>query len=523
MYRILIADDEPDILEGLEYVINWDEHGIEIAGRVQNGVEALQMISSGNIDLLLTDIRMPKMDGLTLIRQLKLDGSVIRCIILSGYDDFKYIKEAIRLGIENYLLKPVDKDELSTTLLNTIDKIESERNRNISGQQGLNIFKENILYRWLSASLGDDELREKALLAGIDLKFEFYTVAIVRLLNRKGIKQDSSRNQLDASMISAKVICSSTLCCEESQIYVFVSVNGDMVLIFPEHSPTDRAGIKARLERCISIINQTLKLDVFVSIGSTGNSFQQAHVSYESANELQSYSLIQPRNSLIDHDEVIQAVYERQRKLVIDFQSFNRMLIAKQEDDCIRFIDDVFNRLGTIRGLTPKSVQNIAIEILYHLNNTITNSTKGTHMSDDDDISFTDVYSIHTLEELKGWLKLVAGNAIGQLKAGSNNHSPHIQMVLAYIYKNYNKEITIKQLSTQFNISTAYLGQLFKNETGEMFTNYINSIRIEKAKELLSTTNMKASEISELVGYPNTNYFYRIFKKLTGISPTEFR
>lgn len=522
MYRILIADDEPDILEGLEYVINWDEHGIEIIGRAQNGAEALQMLSGNNIDMLLTDIRMPKMDGLSLIRQLKRESRNIRYIILSGYDDFEYMREAVKLGIEDYLLKPVNKDELSMTLLNTIEKIESERTRNIDRQQGMNIFKENILYRWLSGSFREDELKEKAMLAGIDLNSDFYTVAVVRLLHKRNKENCFTNNQIDESSLSAKSICSS-LCGYEYQTIVFGSVNGDIVLIFPQSPAESRTQIKALLERCIKNINQTLGCDVFISVGSTEKGFERAHLSYGSANELQGFSLIQSCNSLVDHEEAARAVYERQRKFVIDFQSFDKLLITRQDTECLKFIDEMFDRLAATMGLTPKFVQNIAVEMLYHMYNVMKNSIKEPRQSVDDDISFSEVYDMHTIDELKGWLKLVAGNAIGCLRAENKNHSPHIQMVLSYIHKNYNKEITMKQLSFQFNISTAYLGQLFKNETGDMFTNYINNIRIEKAKELLSTTNMKASEISELVGYPNANYFYRIFKKLTGISPTEYR
>ena len=130
---------------------------------------------------------------------------------------------------------------------------------------------------------------------------------------------------------------------------------------------------------------------------------------------------------------------------------------------------------------------------------------------------------MNTIDELASWLKLVILQAVSLIRSENDKYSPMIRQILDYIQQNYNKDISIKLLSSSFNINAAYLGQLFKNETGEMLTNYVNGIRIEKAKEMLVNTNLKASEISERVGYPNTNYFYRIFKKITGISPTEYR
>ena len=124
MYSVLLVDDEPSVLTGLRYVIDWDEYGVEIAGTASNGTQALELLRELPVDILITDIQMPQMGGLELLQQVRAQNMDLRCIILTGYDDFKYVKKAAQLGIENYLLKPVSPEELSETLLNTITKIE---------------------------------------------------------------------------------------------------------------------------------------------------------------------------------------------------------------------------------------------------------------------------------------------------------------------------------------------------------------------------------------------------------------
>lgn len=519
MYKILIADDEPDILQGLRCIINWDEHGIEIAGEAENGADALRFITESPVDILLTDIRMPKLDGLSLIQQLKKDGRDIRCIILSGYDDFKYIKEALKLGIENYLLKPVNREELSATLLGTIDKIESERNIKIGRHQGLAIFRENIYYRWIAGSIGEDELKEKAALAGIDLEYEYFTVAILRLLSKKGYESDKP---FDIDLHCVKEICES-VCGSKDSTVVLYGIAGDTVILFRQNDGPNREMLYNIIENCIVGINVRLRYDAFASVGSTQSGFTNAHKSFAFANEMQSYSLIMPENSVVDYDEKTKAASKRQLKFVIDFQSFAGMIAAGQLDECLAFIDDIFARLGLNHEITPGFVQNVAVETLYHIVSTVKTTVTNAKPLEGIEADFNKIYSMHTIDELHRWLKLAIERAIEYLTTARDNYSPHVKLILSYINENYMKELSIKQLSQKFNINSIYLGQLFKSETRELFTNYINKIRVDKAKELLLKTNKNAMEISEIVGYPNANYFYRIFKKITGKSPSEFR
>ena len=524
MYKILIVDDEPHILEGLKHVVNWEEHGIEISAQAHNGVEALEILDKNKVHILLSDIRMPKMDGLELIRRVKQKGWNIRFIILSGHDDFMYIKEAVKLGMENYLLKPVDKEELSRTLLNTIEKIESDLYKNITERQGMNVFRENILNRWVSNRIDENELLEKSPHVNIKLKGNEYTAAIVKVFPHTKASAGESENKQNLADFAVLNICSEMT--QEGELaYVFNDLNGDIVLLFPGNGPgLCKQEILNVLQSCISNINICLKMDIFISVGSRENGYKTAYKSYQTAKELQGYSLIISKNSIVDMDEISKAAMERQEKTDIDFAAFSKMLDTKKTEECTSFIDACFDRMKLIKGITPQFIQNTAIEILYHISNALKNNSRNNMLNKEDlRISFSDVYQISTITELTSWLKLVVQKAVEIMKSDEDKYTPLIKQILSYIKQNYNRDISIKLLSSIFNINSAYLGQLFKNETGEMLTNYINGIRIEKARDMLLHTNLKVSDISEKVGYVNTNYFYRIFKKITGVSPAEYR
>ena len=441
MYRILLVDDEPFILEGLKHIINWDEHGIEIAGQASNGLEAMEILSSTRVDILLTDIRMPKMNGLELIRMAREKDASIHSIVLSGYDDFEYVKEALKLGIENYLLKPVSREELSATLLNTVKKIEKEHHSNINERQGFNIFRENILYRWLSNSIDDAELLEKAQLVNIPLTDEKYAVAILRILCGRRKQADFSASDLNVYSFAVQNICGELA--GDTCAITFIDLNGELVLIFSGTAAEDRTKMPVFFRRCIESINEHLGLDVFISVGSPEKGYQSAYKSYLSAKALQSYSLILPRNLVIYDDEIKMASSRRQAKVKLDFEAFEQLIEKEQQEDCIRFIDESFKKMCITKGTTPSFIQDMAVELLYHMSGVLKRHSKNSLDNNGDlDISFSEVYQMQTIEDLTEWLKMTASKTIELLKSIEGSYSPLIKQVLKYIHANLHSAAT---------------------------------------------------------------------------------
>lgn len=418
MYKMLIADDEPFIVEGLKQILNWQEYGIELTDTASNGIEALEIIKKGGADLLITDIKMPKMNGLELIQSVKELKLNTHFIVLSGYDDFDYLKESIKLGIENYLLKPINCEELEETILNVGNKLEYRNLQDLYLNKDIDIIKNNILYRWVNGSISQNELIERASLLDIPLEYSKYIVCILRLLPNA----DESKDRYDLTQ-KAGEICSKTIKSDNSGI-VFCTPENNIVFIMNDLEESKKLG-----GHCLNNLEDNLNIKCFFTIGSLEHDYSHLSISYFRSLELQQHSILLPANS------------------ILEYYSFMK---------------------NTGKDQTHERLLNMLLEKNESIN-------------------------------------------------------PIIKRIVEYIKTNYFSDICLKTLAIDLNANPNYLGQLFKEETGEYFSDYLNMIRINKAKELLQDIRQNTKDISTAVGYKDVNYFYKTFKKYTGISPSEFR
>ena len=180
MYNVFIVDDEPFIIEGLYDIVDWSSFGMEIVNHAGNGQAALQALSAQPVDILITDISMPIMNGLDLIREARRVQPDLKVIILSGFNEFEYLKEAMQLGIENYLLKPINVEELESTLRNTASKLDQAPAKTSYDAYGIQILKDNILHRWLTGQIATAEFEERSLFMNLTLDGPCYGIAILR-------------------------------------------------------------------------------------------------------------------------------------------------------------------------------------------------------------------------------------------------------------------------------------------------------------------------------------------------------
>ncbi|WP_285229350.1 response regulator [Paenibacillus polymyxa] len=180
MYKVFIVDDEPFIIEGLYDIVDWSSFGMEIVSHAGNGQAALQALTSQPVDILITDISMPLMNGLDLIREARRVKPELKVIILSGFNEFEYLKEGMQLGIENYLLKPINVEELESTLSNTASKLDHTLSPQADDAYGIQILKDNILHRWLTGQIAATEFEERAQFMNLSLDAPDVAVAILR-------------------------------------------------------------------------------------------------------------------------------------------------------------------------------------------------------------------------------------------------------------------------------------------------------------------------------------------------------
>lgn len=517
MYNLLIVDDEPAVLEGILSSLEWEEHGIEIMGAAANGEEALRILSHTHIHIVLTDLRMPVMGGLDLIRQVKETHPGIRFIILSGFDDFDYIKEAIRLGVEDYLLKPLNKDELSSALLTAIEKIENDLHKYIHMMKDVTAFKENLLHRWVTHSISHYEFRERAMLSNIQYSSPEYAVAVVRILDAASLKD------MGLAAFSVWNICDEVMN-SHSPAIVFRNTENDVIFIFyGEQLYAKAQELRRGLQACLDQVSGLLKIKVFMTLGCVIQGYTNVHESYTDAVSLQNYSLILPCNNILSADDISKP-HPHQDALQIDFSVFRNLVTMKRLEEAVTFIEELIAGLGNTGLANLAAAKNTILELLFHLSDVLKNSARrAEELPEDLKNLFSGFDTVRSNLELEQWLKAITCKAIRFLEVKVENTHPLVKQVLDSVHAGYSKDISLKTLSAQYNVNTSYLGQLFKNETGEMFTDYLNNVRIERAKELIAGTPLKMNEIAERVGYTNQGHFFRSFKKLTGLSPAEYK
>lgn len=487
MYKVYLLDDEPFILEGLKYIVDWEDYGFEIIGSANNGEDGLKEILSMDIDLVLTDIMMPKMTGLELIDNLIKLNYHTNFIVLSAFQEFEYAKKAISMGAENYILKPIDSEELEKSIINIKNKLKENESRSKDKE----VVDNNLLLKIITEK--DNEninyIKEKI------KHTNEYRVGIIELKNKEKDIQKVLKQIPD--------IRKYIHCIENKSKAVFIIDSN-----FNDEYIEELTNIKNII---INLINDV----VYISLGKSVKELEDLNISYESAKDISEYKIIYPNISWIKeykekNNEIIQ--------LDMDFEELKKLLINKDFNKVSLYIEDNFNKLKKDDS-NPSKIKSKALEVFLNVYNYINESKLIKNLS----VYLENAISKHTIDEIKLELINMIKFMESKLQNTQESMSPVIIKLLDYIEKNYQKDLNLKEISDSLNINSIYLGQLFQKEIGILFSDYINNFRINKAKDLLVNTSLKASEIGELVGYSNKNYFYRKFKGIVGITPSEWR
>ncbi|GAB6929667.1 response regulator transcription factor [Paenibacillus sp. JCM 10914] len=500
MYKVFIVDDEPFIIEGLYDVVDWSKHDIEVVGHAQNGRQALEKMAVIPVDILITDISMPIMTGLELIEGARQLNPNLRVIILSGFDDFAYLKEGLRLGIENYLLKPINLKELEETILSTTDKMTNAKREMHLDPYDINILRSNILYRWITGRIEAEELDERASLLNLNLDLPFLMVSILR-------SDDESLEMLLHQLME-----------QQERVYYFRDNDGDHVLICMMQDPDIE---KTRAIRELQQIRERCdQAGLCISLGSVQNLGGDYTASYRHAKEAQEYYLVLQQPAYVDYLDVQEKKGESAQAHVLQWPEYARGIAGRDRQVLFLQIDRDFDQLRHTPGMTPTMLKSLAVEMIIRLKLEL-NEIQYAAAPDFVKHTVTRIMDSNSIDDLVTGVKGGVGRLVDSLN--QDVKSPVIQQILLHTQQHYNEDLSLKVLGAEYHIHPVYLGHLFHKETGESFTEYVNKYRIDKAKELLRTTSMKVQDIAKNVGYWETGYFYKQFKKFVGLSPRDFR
>ncbi|MDZ4991862.1 response regulator [Clostridium perfringens] len=502
MYKVMLADDENLILQGLENIIDWEELGLEVVNKASNGQEAIDRFNENPVDIVVTDINMPQVTGLELLKELKKINSDVKFIILSGYDDFSYAKKAIELGVENYILKPIDEEELEKTLRNTISKINQEKEDNKSS-----LSKHNLLIKLIKGKLAEVEIYENKESFYIDLDSRMYSLCIINTRSRYG-NEEMLHNIVD-------VIKENT----QNNFEIIYTLDEELILINSWDEFLNKEAIKKYYNILKERIINEYGIDVFLSVGEPIENLHKISESYKEANNLKKYVLTLGYNKCITIEDV-KDINEQNVNLSGVLDKLNKRIIAKDIDEAEKIIEETVED----KNLTPRNIYDLAVKILFLLDKVVEEfkvekQYSGNSLGEE----IVALCSEDTRENIKTLLCSEVREVIELMHPTTIKYSPVIQQIISYVNENYYEEVSLKTLAQKYHINTSYLGQIFTKEVGCSFSEYLNRTKNMKAKELILNTNMKINDIAKKVGYLDTSYFYRKFKKYYGVCPSTLR
>lgn len=482
---MLLVDDEYMILEGLKKLIPWHQLEIEIVGTAKNGQEALEFVRENEVDLVISDVTMPLLSGIDFIRLAQEEAIYFHFLILSGYQEFDYVKEGLRMGADNYLIKPVDKVELVETLEKTISSIKKEEEQ-VKTQT---VLFDYLVQGWIHDEIDYTELRKRMQSYGHALSDGLYTVFIFQV------------------PIAKEALLVAFFEQQNQRLYYRAADSEEYCLVF--------SGSKEELFLFVEAfkkLNQLHQNEFLIAIGETVEGVTEVASSYNHALH---------RNQIRDFYQVKglepSKLLETTTGLLpqISFVAFNQALSIRDVETIHTEVAHILTLMRE-QGALPDYSRHMIFLIFMDLYRQFETLDEAFYQR-----SFEQIANAQSFEALQKVIEdtLIEVKGVKKERAYSGN----TQHMLEIIMERYAEDLSLKVVADELYLNVMYLGQLFKKETKKSFSQYLNQYRIKEAQNLLVHSDNNINEIAVAVGYTSAGYFYKNFKKICGISPKEFR
>lgn len=511
MINALVVDDEKMTRDVLLKYIPWNDLGIDTVAGAEDGMDALSVASSVNPHIVLTDIRMPKMDGITLAAKLKERFPMCRVIFLSGYSDKEYLKSAIKLKAVSYVEKPIDLEEIRLAIQAAVSELESEKTLN-SG----NIF---FIKRKLCLELIDARTNEKAVqeikTGGFFPTEGKYACHVIK------IYQKDMDELSDTLFVTTQIMKRLNNTLHHQDICCLSSIKGDshIVVIVHVNSMDVYSDFIQMLENfCMAEADQLAGTRIFAGIGPIVDDISLIPDSYRRAVAILQKSFYRSHSGLIEYHHDNSEVYTLDESLL---QQLNEALLAKQKDKAVLIIKRIGCDIKKHENTPPDQIRNIYYKIILMLY----------RIAEDRNIRiFKDEcrFVLDLVTKANSYMEVE--NSIIELFSSlfDNNfnreESDMVEKITAYINENYYRyDLSISTIAKNLFISPSYLCVLYKKETGKTINQYITSVRIQKAKIYLKDPSVKIYEVANKVGFKDSKYFSKVFETAVGMKPKKYR
>lgn len=521
MYRVLIVDDEIISRLGVTNLLNWEAHGFQLVDSVVNGYEAIESMRQQPIDLVITDIKMPVMTGIELMKAAKEEGFKSAFIVLSSFDDYVFVREALKMGALDYILKlDLDAEHMAAVLEKAKEYIRWQSTEKMPThvmdkqmlQSARKDYLKEIIYGQISFDKTYEERREHL---SLKLPYKNYCVLMFKVKDLdKTLNEDGIRQVIEEIL--------------EDYDYAYICETGyeELSIVYNMNAYSEHEQYQTihRLTGRINfIMKQYFNQKVTIYVSQTFGSVEDVPLAYLQVCQTFSLKSFVSDDMLVFYDEVMRNRDYR------DYRSFENYInrfektFQKGSDESVNAImDDLFSYVEKSKYIELGQVRFFMSSLAYITNNYLDKlgyANKLLWKSEEE--KYAMLQGIHRKEDFIHFLLELQENLNAITKDNSDNYI--IRHVIKYLKEHYQEGIVLKDVADQFGVTNTYLSMLFKKETGETLKEYLTGLKIEKAKRLLKETHEQVIEISKEVGYDNEHYFSRMFKQKTGMTPTSYR
>lgn len=529
LYSVLLVDDEEEVFQVIMKKLDWESMGFRIAGYARNGVEALEMAEELQIDVVMTDIKMPYMDGLTFCKKLKELYPRTKIIIFSGFDEFDYAREAIKVEAEEYILKPINSNELREIFERikiNLDK-ELDEKRNIDKlreyyMESLPMLQENYFISLMDGRISKDQIEKYAVDYQVDLEGPYY---IVTILHISAMAADGESERMDPFLMTIavkKLVEEQLFNVWDSKIFIYL---GDILVITQLQDEDSAARFTDMMDKLCRMAKRICNARVTAGIGHLCNQLSQLPMSYQGAKNAVSYRVLYGNTRAINIAEI-----DPQENVDIPWEEPYIQKIFRKikmgEEGPLRNAVEEFAAQMAVSKMSLQKYRLLLMELVTEIFRFIGNN----HINPDDifgeDIDiYNQVLQLESTQALREWLEENCMKMQRQvLYERQDTTKSFVTKAIEYVKEHYgDQDLSIEIICSYLSVSAAYFSTVFKKETGKTFINYLTDYRMDKALELLLEKGEKTYVIAEKVGYSDPNYFSYAFKKQFGRSPSKYK
>ncbi len=530
MFKMIIADDELLVRRGIRNIIPWEKYGIEIVGEASDGEEALEMCRQHKPDILFTDIRMPFLDGLEVARCLTKENMKMKIIFFSGVQDFNYAKTAVDICAEAYILKPLEIEELEEAIKKVTEKLTLEIDRekklrelNEQLNESLGLAREKFLINLvLGVYKSDAEIIEKLNYFNIPFDGEDrFSIAVVKMDDYNLLVKD--KTEADKQILNFAVInIADEIIKEYCKAVSFCKDENEFVILYDTSNFSKEE--QNKIFQNINLgIKKYLRISTSVGIGYSSVNLTSLNIVYKSAYDALQFKFYTGKDSILNASDIKldykQTKYEDLYSIEVKLLNFIKLGDLNGEEQLLK---ELFEDFIVDGRYTISNVQDSCIEIIFMVLRSVREHIDG--ILEDNSSILEKVYKAESVYDLKLFMLDIFEKITGYYSRQYNQKNKKlIETIKGIINESYMKDISVNQIAEEVYLTPNYIGLIFKHQVGQTITDYITKVRMEAAKELLKSHDLKILDVSGMVGYEDASYFSKVFKKYTGVYPQKYR